>query len=125
MIANETTLTTQQVAARFNELAQAEKWFEIQDELFDNDVRSVEPANSPYLAYAEGKVGVRKKAEDWVKRITAAHKLSTTTPIVSANHFVVGREMDTTVEGFGRVRIDEIMLYEVQDGKIVLEQFFY
>jgi hypothetical protein len=125
MIVNETTLTIQQVAARFNELAQAEKWFEIQDELFDDNVRSVEPANSPYLGYAEGKTGVRKKAEDWVKRITAVHKLSTTKPIVSASHFVVGREMDTTVEGFGRVRIDEIMLYEVKDGKIVLEQFFY
>jgi hypothetical protein len=74
MIVNETTLTTQQVAARFSELAQAEKWFEIQDELFDDNVRSVEPANSPYLGYAEGKTGVRKKAEDWVKRITAVHK---------------------------------------------------
>jgi hypothetical protein len=125
MIANEITLTTQQVAARFNELAQGEKWFEIQDELFDDHVRSVEPANSPYLPNAEGKAVVRKKAEDWVKRITAAHTLTTTEPIVSNNHFVVGRVMDTTVEGFGRVLINEIMLYEVQDGKIVLEQFFY
>lgn len=125
MIANETTLTTQQVAARFNELAQAEKWFEIQDELFDDNVKSVEPANSPYLPDAKGKTLVRKKAEDWVKRITAVHTLTTTNPIVSANHFVVGRVMDTTVEGFGRVLINEIMLYEVQDGRIVLEQFFY
>ena len=31
-------MTTQQVAARFNELAQQEKWFEIQDELFADDV---------------------------------------------------------------------------------------
>ena len=31
----------------------------------------------------------------------------------------------TTVEGFGRIKIDEIMLYEVKDSKIVLEQFFY
>lgn len=29
-----TTLTTQEVATRFNELAQQEKWFEIQDEFF-------------------------------------------------------------------------------------------
>jgi hypothetical protein len=33
--------------------------------------------------------------------------------------------MDFTVEGFGRIQIDELMLYEVRDGKIVLEQFFY
>ena len=36
-------MTTQAVAARFHELAQQEKWFEIQDELFADDVRSVEP----------------------------------------------------------------------------------
>ena len=30
-----------------------------------------------------------------------------------------------TVQGFGRIQIKEIMLYEVKDGKIVLEQFFY
>jgi hypothetical protein len=29
------------------------------------------------------------------------------------------------VAGIGRRRIDEIMLYEVKDGRIVLEQFFY
>jgi len=34
-----TALTTQEVAARFNELAQQEKWFEIQDELFDRQCK--------------------------------------------------------------------------------------
>jgi hypothetical protein len=37
----------------------------------------------------------------------------------------VGREMDITVQLHGRVQINEIMLYEVKDGEIVLEQFFY
>ena len=118
-------MTTQQVAARFNELAQQEKWFEIQDELFADDVRSVDPASSPYFKFAEGKSSVRKKGEDWVKRIKAAHRRHTTEPIVAGNHFAVGREVDITVEGFGRIKIDEIMLYEVNDGQIVLEQFFY
>jgi hypothetical protein len=120
-----TTMTTEQVAARFNELAQQEKWFEIQDELFADDVRSVDPPNSSYMKYAEGKSSVRKKGEDWVKRIQAAHRLHTTEPIVAGNHFAVGREVDITVEGLGRIKIDEIMLYEVKDGQIVLEQFFY
>jgi hypothetical protein len=39
----ETVLTTQEVAARFDELAQQEKWFEIQDEFFADNVRSIEP----------------------------------------------------------------------------------
>jgi len=119
------TMTTEQVAARFNQLAQQEKWFDIQDELFAEDVTSVDPPNSPYLKLAEGKATVRKKGEDWVKRIQAVHRLHTTEPVVAGNHFVVGREVDITVEGFGRITIDEIMLYEVREGQIVLEQFFY
>ncbi|MBO9153359.1 SnoaL-like domain-containing protein [Chitinophaga sp. GCM10012297] len=117
--------TVAEVAARFHELAQQEKWFEIQDELFADNVKSVEPAGSPYLGYAEGKAAVRKKAEDFVGRITDFHGASTTAPIVTGNHFAVGREKDLTVQPHGRMQIKEIMLYEVKDGKIVLEQFFY
>jgi hypothetical protein len=125
MIATDTILTTQQVAARFHELAQQEKWFEIQDELFDDAVKSIEPSDSSYFEYAEGKAVVRKKGEDWVKRITAAHKRHTTAPLIAGNHFAVGREVDITVNGFGRIQINEIMMYEVRNGKIVSEQFFY
>jgi len=119
------TMTTQEVAARFNELAQQEKWFEIQDEFFADNVRSIDPPNSPYFGNAEGKSSVRKKGENFVKRIEALHRAYTTEPVVSGNHFAVGRETDITVQGLGRIQINQIMLYEVKGGQIVLEQFFY
>jgi hypothetical protein len=118
-------MTTQEVATRFNELAQQEKWFDIQDEFFADNVRSVDPPNSPYFGYAEGKSAVRKKGEEFVKRIEAVHSLFTSDPLVSGNHFAVGRQKDITVQGLGRIQINQIMLYEVKDGQIVLEQFFY
>jgi hypothetical protein len=120
-----TTLTTQQVASRFNELAQQEKWFEIQDELFADQVRSIDSPDSLYFGYAEGKSQVRRKGEEWVKRIEAVHRRHTTEPVVAGNYFAVGRDVDITVQGFGRIKINEMMLYEVKDGQIVLEQFFY
>ena len=120
-----TTMTTQEVARRFNELAQQEKWFEIHDEFFAENIRSIEPPNSPYLGNAEGKTQVRKKADDFVKRVEIFHSGHTTEPMVMGNHFTVGRSKDMTVQGLGRIQIKEIMLYEVKDGKIVLEQFFY
>ena len=61
--------TTHEVAARLNELAQQEKWFGVQDELFAANVRSIDPVNSPYFKYAEGKANVRQKGENWVKRV--------------------------------------------------------
>jgi len=121
----EIAMTTRQVAARFDELAQQEKWFEIQDELFSGDVKSIEPDNSPYLKYAQGKASVRKKGKDWVKKIEDSHGAYTSNPIVSGNHFAVARSFDITVKGFGRVKISEVMLYEVKDGEIISEQFFY
>ena len=118
-------MTTHEVAARFDELAQQEKWFEIQDEFFADNVRSVDPSGSPYFPYAEGKEAVRKKGEDFVKRVEAVHRLSTTKPVVGGNFFAVGRETDITVKGMGRIQINQVMLYEVKDGQIILEQFFY
>ena len=117
--------TVHEVAARFNELAKQEKWFDIQDELFAENVKSIDPPHSPYFGFAEGKAVVRKKGEDFVKRIEAFHGAHTTEPVVGGNHFAVGREMDITVQDLGRIQLNEVMLYEVKDGKIVLEQFFY
>ena len=67
----------------------------------------------------------KSKMINLVKRIEAAHRRYTTQPILASNHFAVGRKVDITVQGYGRIKIDEIMLYEVKDGQIVLEQFFY
>jgi len=122
---NTQVMTTQEVASRFNELAGQEKWFEIQDELFSDNVKSIDPQNSPYFKYAEGKATVRKKGEEFVKKIETVHKTYTTEPVVAGNHFAVGREVDITTQEFGRIQINEIMLYEVKDGEIVSEQFFY
>lgn len=125
MTNTESALTTQEVALRFNELAQQEKWFEIQDEFFADDVKSIDPPHSPYFGYAEGKNAVRKKGEDFVKRIEAVHSAVTTEPLVCGSHFVVGRQKDITVQGHGRVQINQVMLYEVKGGRIISEQFFY
>jgi len=125
MTTSKTTKTTQEVATRFNELAQQEKWFEIHDELFADNVRSVDPENSPYFGYAEGKAPVRKKGEEFVKKVREFHGAHTTQPVIAGRHFAVGRSFDITTEDFGRIKIEEIMLYEVKDGQIVLEQFFY
>jgi hypothetical protein len=119
------TMTTQEVAARFNELASQEKWFEIQDGLFADHVRSIEPSTAKYLHNAEGKAAVRKKGEDWLKQVEVFHGGYTTKPVVGGNFFAVGRGVDITVKGIGRMKMDQVMLYEVQDGQIVLEQFFY
>jgi ketosteroid isomerase-like protein len=119
------TMTTQEIAARFDELAQQEKWFEIQDEFFADNVKSIDPPQSPYFGYAEGKAAVRKKGEDFIKKIEGFHGASTTKAVVGGDYFAVGREVDIDLQGHGRIQMKQIMLYHVADGQIVSEQFFY
>ena len=125
MTSNTKTLTIQEVVTRFMELAREDRWFDIQDELFSEDVKSIDPPHSPYFKNAEGKANVRRKGEDFVKQVEAGHRRYTSEPLMVGNHFAVGREVDITHQKFGRIQINEIMLYEVRDGKIVSEQFFY
>lgn len=60
-----------------------------------------------------------------MKNVQEFHGAYTTHPIIGGNHFAVARDFEITARDFGRIKIEEIMLYEVKDGQIVLEQFFY
>lgn len=41
------------------------------------------------------------------------------------NFFTVSMALAMTFEGRGRVTMDELRVFEVDDGRIVTEQFFY
>jgi hypothetical protein len=117
--------TTQEVANRFNELAQTGQWQQIQDELFDDNAESIEPANSEMLKYAKGKPALKAKGEQFNESVEEMHGGWTSEPVVGGNYFSVGMGMDATFKGAGRMKMDEIAVYEVKNGKITKEQFFF
>ncbi len=120
-----TTVTMDEIFERFKALAAAERWFDLQDDLFASNVKSIDPPQSPYMGFAEGKAAVRKKGKDFVAKVEEFHGAKTSEPVIGGNYIAVGRDMDITAQGFGRIQINEIMLYEVKDGEVVSEQFFY
>ena len=117
--------TTTDVANRFHELAQQGQWNEIQSELFADDAVSVEPANSPGLKSVQGIEAIREKGKMFENMVEEMHGGYSNQPQVAGNHFAVAMGMDVTYKGQGRMKMDEIAVYEVKDGKIVKEQFFY
>jgi len=117
--------TTTDVANRFHELAQQGQWNEIQDELFSDDAVSIEPANSPGLKSVEGIDAIRQKGKQFENMVEEMHGGFTNPPQIAGNHFAVAMGMDVTMKGQGRMKMDEIAVYQVKDGKIVKEQFFY
>jgi hypothetical protein len=121
----EKTLTTTEVAARFNELAKEGNWNKIQEELFAENAVSIEPPGSPGLQSVEGLPAIKQKGKDFENMVEEMHGGYSSDPLVTGNHFAVAMGMDVTMKGAGRSKMDEIALYEVKDGKIVKEQFFY
>ena len=65
----EKTLTTTEVAARFNELAKEGNWNKIQDELFAENAVSIEPPNSPGLQSVEGLPAIRQKGKQFEEMV--------------------------------------------------------
>jgi len=53
------------------------------------------------------------------------HSGYTNAPQVGGNYFSCAMGMEATKKETGRMKMDEIALYYVQDGKIVSQQFFY
>lgn len=127
MSTQEAVIPTQEVANRFNELAQTGSWDQIQAELYADNAVSIEPAHAAAigLGNAEGMDAIRKKGEAFNAMVEEMHGGYSTEPIVAGNHFTVGMGMDVTMKGMGRSKMDEIAVYEVKDGKIVKEQFFF
>lgn len=120
-------MTTQEVADRFSQLAKENNWNAIQDELFADNAVSIEPPNTggQGLQNAEGKEAIKKKGENFGSMVEEMHGGYCSEPIVGGNYFSVAMGMEATMKGAGRVKMEEIAVYEVKDGKIVKEQFFY
>ncbi len=127
MTTQEAIMTTREIADRFYQLSQEFKWKEIQDELYDENAQSIEPdhAAAQGLKNVQGMEGIKKKADDFENMVEEMHGGYTGKPIVAGNHFAVAMGMEATFKGMGRQKMDEICVYEVKDGKIVKEQFFF
>jgi hypothetical protein len=118
-------MTTEQVAARFNELAQKGEWDKIQTELYSPHAESIEPAQSQGLKSVKGMDAIRAKGKEWGETIEEMHGGYSNPPQVAGNFFTLAMGFDGTFKGRGRMKMDEVAVYEVRDGKIVKEQFFF
>ncbi len=126
MATKEAVMTTQDVVNRFNELAQTGQWDKIQDEMFAENAVSIEP-DRPEIPFkrAEGLAAIKEKGKQFGAMIEEMHGGYSNEPQIGGTHFAVAMGMDCTMKEMGRQKLDEIAVYEVKDGKIVKEQFFY
>ena len=117
-------MTTTEVANKFYNLAQQGKWTDIQQELYADDIVTIEPANSKTPEMAVGKKTAIQKGETFASMIQETHSGYVKEPIIAGNFFAVALGMDITWKNQAREEFHEIAVYEVSEGKIIKEQFF-
>lgn len=114
-------MTTQQVANRLVELCRQGNIMQAQQELYGQDMVSIEPGQPN----AVGLPAVTEKGKQFAAMIEAHHGGHVSEPLVAGPYFSIAWAMDVTMKGRGRVNMEEVCVYKVKDGKIVEEQFFF
>ncbi len=117
-------MNTQQVADRLVALCRKGEIQKAMEELYGDTIVSNEPANS-MVKSASGKKAVFEKGAQFASMIEQRHGGSFSDPSVAGRYFSVVAILDATIKGMGRMKLEEVCVYEVKDGKIVFEQFFF
>jgi hypothetical protein len=115
----------QQIASRLAELVGRGEFEAAQKELFAKDAVSIEPRASEHFAKeTKGLDAILEKGRKWAVMVEDVHSCSVSQPLVAGNAIAMTLAMDVTMRGAGRMQLEEICVYQIQDGKIAAEQFF-
>jgi len=122
-------MDAKQVGEKLVELCRRGGNLEAISTLYGDDIVSVEATAVPGMeAEARGIDAVRKKNEWWIEN-HGVHSVNISGPFPHGDRFAVLYDYEITPK-IGpkkdeRVKMQEIAVYQVRDGKIVREEFYY
>lgn len=117
-------MTTQEVAEKLVQYCREGKNIDAINELYADNIVSREQPGIPH-ELERGKEAVLGKNNEWYQSVEEIHSARIADPVVTGNLIAVAMEMDVTYKNNDRRQMNEIALYEVENDKIVKEQFFY
>ena len=119
-------MSTMEIARKLVELCKQGKNQEALDTLFATDAVSLEAGAPPGMQReAKGLAAIKAKGEWWLAN-HEVHSASMTGPWPHDDRFIVGFQYDITNKPSGnRMKMNEVGLFTVKNGKIVREEFFY
>jgi SnoaL-like domain len=117
-------MNTEEVAKKVVELCRKQAWHEALDELYAQDIVSVEARAMENGSFeTRGVKGVREKIDWWVNNMEV-HRVKVSGPFVAHDRFVVQYDIDVTDKNSKqRMPLSEVGVYTVKDGKIAREEF--
>jgi len=113
-----------EISSRLVHLLREKRFLEAQQELFHENIISIEPDFHP-KAKTEGLSNLQQKERAFLKNVRTWKDFKVSHPIVGANHFCIRMYSKLLTHHPSELEIDELIVYEVAGDKIVKEQFFY
>ena len=118
-------MTTTEIANRLVELCSSNQNRQAYEELFAQDAVTVDSIAHTQGRTTEGLANLLANNDHFQSGIEAVHGGHVSQPLVAGNFFTVAMGLDVTMKDGNRMNMEEVVVYEVKDGKIVKEQFFY
>lgn len=119
-------MSTADVAKGLVDLCRQGKHLEAIEKYYSDGVVSVESAEGPGMPAEMKGIEAIKGKNKWFFDHNEINGEEINGPFVGENQFAVEYKMDVTQKGSGKkVRMEEMALYTVENGKIVREHFYY
>jgi hypothetical protein len=118
-------MTTSEIANRLVDMCRNGKIEEAKEELFAENIISVEPKEGLLPKETKGLDAIRKKAELFISMVENFYGSAISDPLIAGDYFTVTWDTDIQMKGEPRKTTSELCVYKTQNGKIISEQFFY
>lgn len=117
-------MNTKEVAHKWAKMCREGKSLECINELYADNIVSKEMPGMPG-EITTGKQNVWDKSKNWLESVEDFHASEIGEPIVAGDFFTAKMSFDCTFKEQGRQKMEEVGVYQVKDGKITSEQYFY
>jgi ketosteroid isomerase-like protein len=119
-------MTTQEIADKLVKLCSEGKFADARKSLSADDIVSVEAGAPPGGSRETKGLAALAVKDEYFSKNFEVHSCKVEGPLVAGEHFAVTFKLDATDKSHNkRMKMDEVAVYTVADGKIRREEFFY
>ncbi|MEC5148242.1 SnoaL-like domain-containing protein [Chitinophaga sp. 212800010-3] len=118
-------MTVEQITNRLAEYCRKEEFSLAHKELYAADAVSIEPYATPdFEKETRGLDALNEKDKKFNSMVESRYGVTVSAPLIAGNVFCFVLTMDIKMKGKERMKMAELCVYHVKDGKVVSEEFF-
>jgi hypothetical protein len=114
-------MTTQEIANRLIKLCRNGEFVKAEEELYGPDIIHVEANGKEFKGFEN----VLLKEKEFMEKLKASPLVKISEPLVAGDYFTIRMYMEFNHKELGSKTVDEIIIYKVQNGKIVFLKCYY